>query len=196
MEKIINIAMNFLYRNKDDMDEEKAEIIKYGLELLFIKIIFFAATMVIGLFMHSFWQCIIFTTFFSKIRSFAGGYHANSRIQCFVQSMITFVTVLIILKLVKLYVMILIPVSILSIISSIIIFCFAPVDTENKRIDDEEFRIFKVKSRITMLIEIALAIIAYFIRFQSISCSVMLALIVTAILISIEIIKRRVKCEQ
>ena len=196
MEKILNVTMDFLYKNEENMDEEKAEIIKYGLELLFIKITFFAATMVIGLFMHSFWQCLIFTTFFSGIRSFAGGYHANSRIQCFVQSMITFAAVLIILKLVKLYEMILIPIVVLSIISSIVIFCFAPVDTENKRIDDEESRIFKGKSRIIMMIEIVVAVIAYFIGFQSISCSVMLALIVTAILISVEIIKRRAKCDQ
>lgn len=195
MEKLLNITMDFLYKNEDSMDEERAEIIKYGLELLFLKITFFAATMVIGAIMHSFWECFIFTVLFSGIRSLAGGYHASTRMQCFVQSMLIFVTVLGILKLVKIYSVVLVPLAVLALISAAIIFIFAPVDTENKRLDEDEIRIFKRKSRIAMLIEIAAAVIAYFIGFQTISCSVMLALIVTAMLISVELIKSRVKYE-
>lgn len=195
MEKLLNITMDFLYKNEDSMDEERAEIIKYGLELLFLKITFFAATMVIGAIMYSFWECLIFTVLFSGIRSLAGGYHASTRMQCFVQSMLIFVTVLGILKLVKIYSVVLVPLAVLALISAAIIFIFAPVDTENKRLDEDEIRIFKRKSRIAMLIEIAAAVIACFIGFQTISCSVMLALIVTAMLISVELIKSRVKYE-
>ena len=193
MEKLLNITMDFLYKNEDGMDEEKAEIIKYGLELLFLKITFFAATMIIGALMHSFWECLIFTALFSEIRSLAGGYHANSRMQCFVQSMLTFAAVLGLLKLVKTYAVILILLAVLDVVSALVIFRFAPVDTENKRLNEDENSIFKKKSRIVMLIEIAVAVIAYFIGFQSISCSVMLALIVTAILISVELIKNKIR---
>lgn len=40
MEKILNITMNILYKNDDGIDEKKAEIIKYGLEIIFLKITF------------------------------------------------------------------------------------------------------------------------------------------------------------
>lgn len=195
MEKLLNITMDFLYKNEDGMDEEKAEIIKYGLELLFLKITFFVATMIIGALMHSFWECLIFTALFSGIRSLAGGYHASTRVQCFVQSMLIFAAVLGVLKLVKTYAVILVPLAVLALISAAVIFRFAPVDTENKRLDEDEISIFRKKSRIAMLIEIAVAVIAYFIGFQSISCSVMLALIVTAILISAELIINKIRVE-
>ena len=195
MEKILNITMNILYKNDDGIDEKKAEIIKYGLEIIFLKITFFASTMILGALMHSFWECLIFTALFSRIRSLAGGYHASTRMQCFVQSMLTFAAVLGVLKLVKIYSVILIPIVVLALISTAIIFRFAPMDTENKRLDEDEISAFRIKLRIVMLIEIATAVISYFIGYESISCSVMLALFVTAILISVELIKYKVKYE-
>ncbi len=83
MDKILDKIMSFVYNNEDDMYEEKAKVIRYGLEILLIKISFFAATMIIGAIMHSFWECLVFTALFSSIRSIAGGYHADTRIQCF-----------------------------------------------------------------------------------------------------------------
>lgn len=165
------------------------------LRYFFLKITFFVATMIVGALMYSFWECLIFTALFSQIRSLAGGYHAGTRMQCFVQSILTFVAVLGILKLVKIYSVILVPMIVLALISAAIIFRFAPVDTENKRLDEDEIGIFRMKSRIVMLIEIVVAVISYFIGFQSISCSVMLALFVTAILISVELMKHKVKYE-
>lgn len=38
MDKILDKAIEFIYNNEDDMNEEKAEIIRYGLEVLLIKI--------------------------------------------------------------------------------------------------------------------------------------------------------------
>ncbi len=69
MDKLIDATMDFLYRNEDDMDEEQAEIVRYGLELFFLKASFFAATMLIGILMGSFWECLIFTALLSGIRT-------------------------------------------------------------------------------------------------------------------------------
>lgn len=94
MDKILDKTIEFLYKNEDDMDEEKAEIIRYGIEILLIKVIFFGAAMIISLLMHSFWECLIFTVLFSGIRSYAGGYHAYTRTKCFTLSMITYLNIL------------------------------------------------------------------------------------------------------
>lgn len=40
MDKLIDATMDFLYRNEDDMDEEQAEIVRYGLELFSLKLLF------------------------------------------------------------------------------------------------------------------------------------------------------------
>lgn len=195
MDKILDKAIDFLYNNKDDMNEEKAEIIRYGLEVLLIKITFFTAALVISLLMHSFWECIIFTSLFSGIRSYAGGYHANTRKKCFVLSMLTFCSVFMILKLIKTFPLILMIVVIFAAASSVVIFRFAPIDTENKRLDDEEIQIFRKKSRTAVVVELIMAAVAYFLNFKGIMCAVMLSLILTALLICIEIKSSRIKTE-
>lgn len=195
MDKILDKAIEFLYDNEDEMDEEKAEIIRYGLEILLIKITFFSAALVISLLMHSFLECIIFTALFSGIRSYAGGYHADTRRKCFVLSMLTFCSVFIILKLIKIFPVILIIIAILAAASSVVIFRFAPIDTENKRLDDEEIQIFKKKSRTAVIVELIVAAAAYFLNFKGIMCSVMLSIILAALLICIEIKNNRIKTE-
>ena len=196
MDKILDKAIDFLYNNEDDMNEEKAEIIRYGLEVLLIKITFFTAAMAISLLMHSFWECIIFTALFSGIRSYAGGYHANTRKKCFVLSMLTFCSVFIILKLIKTFPLILMIVAIFAAASSVVIFRFAPIDTENKRLDDEEIQIFRKKSRVAVVVELIMAAAAYFLNLKGIMCSVMLSLILTALLICIEIKNSRIEMEE
>lgn len=191
MDKFLDATMDFLYRNEENMDEEQAEIVRYGLELFFLKVSFFAATIIIGILMGSFWESIIFTALLSGIRTMAGGFHANTRMQCFIMSMLTFACVLMILKLVAVYNVILIPLTVLAVISSIIIWKFAPLDTENKPLEDDEIAIFRKKARIMLVIEIFISVAAYLIGFVTVACSALLALIVTGILMSAEFLNKR-----
>ena len=46
MDKLLDATMDFLYCNGEDMDEEQAEIVRYGLKLFFLKF-FFADTIII-----------------------------------------------------------------------------------------------------------------------------------------------------
>ncbi|MCM1061673.1 MAG: accessory gene regulator B family protein [Eubacterium sp.] len=183
MDKVINKLMDFLYKNQENMSEERYEIVKYGLEILLIKYLFFSAALIIGILMHSFLECLIFIIFLSTIRSKTGGYHADTRIQCFVQSMLTFVFALSLLKLETLYKVILIPLSILALCSAIIIWLFAPIDTKNKPLSENEKKIFGTKSKVMLCLETVIAIVAYFIGFDGISCSIMLVFITTSLLV-------------
>ncbi len=183
MDKVINKLMDFLYKGQENMSEERYEIVKYGLEILLIKYLFFSAALIIGILMHSFWECLIFIIFLSTIRSKSGGYHADTRIQCFVQSMLTFVFALSILKLESIYKIIIIPLSVLAFCSSIIIWLFAPIDTKNNPLSENEKKRFGIKSKVILCLEMVIAIISYLIGFDGISCSIMLALITTSLLI-------------
>lgn len=182
MDRLLDKLMNFLYNNQENMSEERYEIVKYGLEIILIKYLFFAAALIIGIIMHSFWECLIFIIFLSSIRSQSGGYHADTRIQCFVQSMLTFLVTLSLLKLQSIYEILVIPLAVLAFCSSIIIWLLAPIDTENKPLSENEKKKFGLKSKVILCLEIAIAIVSYLIGFDGISCSVMLALIATALL--------------
>lgn len=76
-----------------------------------------------------------------------------------------------------------IPLAILAFCASIIIWLLAPVDTKNNPLSENEKRIFGIKSKIILCLEIIIAIASYLIEFDGISCSVMLALITTSLLI-------------
>ena len=191
MDKLLDATMNFLYRNEENMDEEQAEIVRYGLELFYLKAFFFLATIAIGILMGSFWESLIFTALLSGIRTMVGGFHANTRMQCFIMSMLTFVCVLMILKIVAVYNVILIPLIVLAVISSIVIWKFAPIDTENKPLEDDEIAVFRKKARVMLIVEICISVAAYLIGFVSVACSALLALIVTGILMSTELLNKR-----
>ena len=59
MEKILNKIMVFLSK-EEELDSEQAEIVRYGLEILLLKSIFFLATLALGLLIGCFWACFLF----------------------------------------------------------------------------------------------------------------------------------------
>ena len=184
MDGILNRITSFLADN-NNIEEERLEVIRYGLEILLLKVSFFIASMALGILMQSFWECLLFTVSFSAIRSLAGGYHADTRIKCFVQSMCMLMAVLVIFKLIQKNLFGCEVVLCLSIIAAVIIWVFSPIDTENKRLTNRERKILKIKSRSVLMIEAVILVSTYLLDYGKIACSIMLALIVTAILMTI-----------
>ncbi len=184
MDAILSIITSFL-ANNDNIDEERLEVIKYGIEILLLKVLFFIASMLLGVLLQSFWECLLFTLSFSVIRSLAGGYHADTRIKCFIQSMCMLMVVLVILKLIQRNLFSWEIVLCLSIIAAVIIWLTSPIDTENKRLTNEERKILKIKSRSILIIETVICISTYLLNYEKVACSIMLALIVTAVLMII-----------
>lgn len=188
MERILIKIMDFISQN-ENVEKENCEIIKYGLELFLLKITFFIAILIAAIMINSFWEYLVFFALFYPIRSFAGGYHASTKFQCFVQSMMTILLVLIALKSISIYEFIIIPIAFLTVAAVVIIWKFAPIDSENKRLDEDECILFKKKSRIVLCTEIIFTVGMYMFGLVEISCASMLALIVTAMLLITEIIK-------
>ena len=190
MDKLLDKTMAFLHKNQE-MDEDTSDIVRYGLELFLIKTTFSVVMLILGALLHSFWECLVFTVFFYLIRSLAGGYHADTRLKCFLQSILTFVTVILIIKVVKAYAYAIYPLLAFAVIAVFLVWLLAPIDTENKRLDDEEVAEFRKKSRVMLAIETAVAVVAFVAGFTLVSSAVMLSLIVTAVLLLIEHIKNK-----
>ncbi len=181
MDKLLDKLMKFIVGN-ENLDNEQAEIVRYGLEIFIIKFAFFGAAMVISIFMDSFIQYLIFIMLFSMLRSYAGGYHANTRTACFVLSMLVIMASLAVLKIVRTYTYIMFPIFGAAVIFSIIIWRLAPIDTENKRLDENEKNIFRKRARVILALEMLGGIIVYFIN-KTVSCAAMLAVIISGVLL-------------
>lgn len=185
MDKLLNKTMEFLYKN-EKMDEEQASIIKYGLEILILKIIFFSAMLIVGLLLRSFWECLFFMALFIPLRTNAGGYHAKTRMQCFVQSILMTSVIIIMVKISNLYTYAVISLLAFAVIAIPFIWILAPIDTKNKRLDEDERRIFKKRTRIILIAEALTAIVLWFINLKSITCTVMIVFIAVFLLMAVE----------
>ena len=182
MDKLLDRIMEYI-NNDQKLTNEENEIVRYGLELFLIKTVFLSFALLIGYMFRNFWECFVFTFLFSGIRSLAGGYHSSTRIRCFIMSMIMYGIVICIFKLVYAYRFITFILLALSIISIVIIWFLAPVETVNRPIEEFESKKLQKKVRIMILLESAIAIIARKINLYFIIYAAFLALIFSALLV-------------
>lgn len=188
MDIFLDKIMDFIIHNRK-IDDEEAEIVRYGLEMAVLKITFFAAALAVSLLMNSFWQFIIFISLFSVLRSYAGGYHAKTRIRCFIQSMLLIVAAIIIMNITQKITYIIIPLSLIALTAGAAIWRLAPVDSKNKRLDFDEKAIMRRKTRITLIAEIIIGVVAYLLNFKMVSCAVVLSIIASCVLLLAEYFK-------
>ncbi len=188
MDVILNRITSFL-ANDDDIDEERLEVIRYGLEILLLKIVFYITSIALGILMHSFWECLIFLISLSSIRTLAGGYHADTRMKCFIESMCMLMAILAALKVFQESSFSYVVLSLVAFASVTVIWVLCPIDTENKRLTSKERKILRIKTRSVLIIETVICLSAYLLDYDKAACTIMLALIVTAVLMVIGGIK-------
>lgn len=147
---------NYFYNN-DIISEEDKEIYVYGLEIIISSLIGMLLIIGIGICLNKIVYSIIFLSTFVPIRMYTGGYHANSYIQC----NLTFVSI----YLVTLGIIMIVPSNYIGITSTVmilmtiyIIFKYAPIDNEHKRLTIEEKKKHKKVALIILFIYYFLSI--------------------------------------
>ena len=167
MESLTTKFVNKLI-NSNIIKKEDSEIYSYGFkEMLFITINIIT-TIFIGLIFNKVFEIILFMITYSAIRVYAGGYHARTKPKCYIFSVLMLISVCYILKLNLLNSYLLI--VILTIISSGIILYLAPVEDENKPLDEIEIKVY-TKRTVRNLI-IVLVVLGITLMFNKINISV------------------------
>lgn len=154
--KILSKLEKTIIKSNKDINEVKLEEIMYGLESIYLtleKIIFI---IIISIILKIFKEVIIFMILYNIIRFTAFGAHAKNSITCLIISIITFIGLPILAKL------IIIPTYLKLVIGSICILGFiiyAPADTEKRPIISKKRRVtYKICSIILGMIYIILSI--------------------------------------
>lgn len=189
MDMLLDKIMAFITHNRK-IDDDEAEIVRYGLEIAVLKTIFFAATLIVSLLMNSFWQFIIFISLFSVLRSYAGGYHAKTQIRCFIQSMLLIIAAVMIINITQKITYIIVPLSVIALAAGAAIWRLAPVDTKNKRLDFDEKVPLRKKTRITLMVEIIIGIASFILNFKIVPCAAALSIIASCVLLLAEYFKK------
>lgn len=181
MEIILNKVMTFLSKD-NDLDEDEAEVVRYGLEIMITRAIFAVVIVVVGILMRCFLESIVFAVSFTLLREYGGGYHAETRKKCFVLSILTLVASLSIIKLAESFQILTLPICIAAFISAIYILLKAPIDTPNKRFDEDDVKIFGRKARLLTVVLLVAAILLWVLKLSDFTFTVLTGIIVEAYL--------------
>lgn len=138
-----------LVKNKI-INEYDLEIYSFGIYQGIGFIFNIMTTILIFSLFDMFIQGLIFSTCYFCIRSYAGGFHSESVISCYILSIILILISSVAMSLMKMT----LSLWILFIILWLFIFVYAPVDTNNKRLDQLERKVYQNKSRIILIIMI------------------------------------------
>lgn len=126
------------------LKEKDCELYEYAYRLLLRKLTLYFCISIIGMYMGTFKEILIFLFAFVLLRQYAGGFHFEKSGRCF------FITLFIIYLVGEYLINFPVPTEklyILWIISIINIFIFAPLECRNKKLDLDEQRNYKKNKR-------------------------------------------------
>ena len=126
-----------------------SELYEYGFWQGSVLFFNFLTVVLLGILFNMLLESIIFLIFYGVLRTIAGGYHARTQHACYILSIILIIVVLTILKTFPSNTILC---CILTILSISVIFILAPVQDENKLLDETEKKIFKKLSRVISLL--------------------------------------------
>lgn len=120
--------------------KEDAPLVSFGILQGLRTMIEIILMLLTGLIMNLFWQGVLILMAFMPLRIYAGGYHAKTPLQCAVKTWLLFIGILILYKYFPglLWVQIL-----LLVITGLSLWVFAPVEHENKPL--EEYEVYKYR---------------------------------------------------
>lgn len=161
---------------------ENREIYRFGIQQGIMLLLNFFTLLIIGLIHGMIFEVFIFILAYVPLRSYAGGFHAKTHTKCYSVSVIIINAVLLIIKYLQISISIY---CFLAFLSILIIFVLAPVEDENKLLDNIEGIVYRKKSRIILLFELLCFIFFLWIECFSIVKTISLSLITLGALLLI-----------
>lgn len=145
-------------------DDEKA-VYAYSIEVLLSLFVNLMLLLFVAHIVNKKWELLIFIIFFSGLRTYAGGYHAKTHVECIALSMLGFVTSALCGVYLRAYGEIVLIFGLLF--SLFMVFKLAPVESENKPLSKSERKKYKMISRASVVVLSFAAIILYILRMKT-----------------------------
>lgn len=138
--------------------EKDKELYIYGLNKLKGIVINISMTILMGVLLDMVIESILFLIVYIPLRRYVGGYHAPSPVSCFILSTVLVAAVLLGIKYVPVNFYVVVTMLILS---GLIIFVKAPVESKNRALSSNEKRVFRKRARLTLSVYSAIALFGY-----------------------------------
>ena len=184
VDKICNKIMNRIKAKMPEVDEERSEIIRYGLELMIGEIPKFFILLILAWILGVFKYTIISLLAISTYRVASGGVHLKTHLGCTLGTTFMYLGTVFISKVIVFpSIMIEIIISTCVYIFSIVmISLYAPADTENVPILRKKVR--KQKKIISYIIVTILMIVSFFIKDSVVKNIFIIGILIQSITIS------------
>lgn len=147
-----------LYEN----DEEKSvglDMYRYGLELLISSFVNILAIIGLSCILGCIMEMLLYILFFAVLRISAGGYHAPTHFKClFIYSIISF-TFVQLLRIVDQSGFSMPVILSACVIAFMLVYKYAPVDSENKPLSPDENRLYKKRSRQAVIVQVLVILV-------------------------------------
>ncbi len=149
----------------DIIKAEDAELYIYGINQILVAVLNLSSALIIGLIFNVFLEIAIFMAAYIPLRSFAGGFHAKTPLRCYIFSVIMLIIVSIGMN--HLYIADWVYFIFLA-VSSLIVIILSPVEDKNKPLDEKEHKIYKKRTVIIFMIEVAICFVFKLVNLHSI----------------------------
>ena len=133
------------------VSREDEELYSYGLRQSWLFLLNISTALVIGWLMDALTTCILFMVCYVPLRRMAGGYHARTPFRCYLLGIVLVTAALAAIKWLPWTME---GALIIAAIASVVIWRLAPVEDENKPLDEEERERFRKRARQIVLIEL------------------------------------------
>lgn len=162
--------------------QESREIYRFGVQQGIMLLLNFFTLLIIGLIYRMIFEVLIFILAYVPLRSYSGGFHAKTHMKCYSISVIIINAVLLIIKYMQISISIY---CFLTFLSVLIILVLAPVEDENKVLDNIEVIVYRKKSRTILLFELLCFILFLWVECFTMVKTVSLSLIILGALLLI-----------
>ena len=165
---------------------DDVEIVEYGLENLGSSLLGMLITLVIGYCFDFLSGSFLLWLLIFPLRKNAGGFHAKTKVRCLLfSSAILLVSIICFVQLgcsELVY-------SLVFFLSFFVIFVMAPVENDNKLLDQTEYRIYRKRTRLVLLLEGILFMLASFLGWKEL----MVVLTIVFFIVGISLLAGKVK---
>lgn len=183
---VANNITNYLICKKVIKDDDR-EIYQYGFEQVFSSLLNIATMLLLGIILGKIYQSLVLILSFMALRSYSGGYHANTPLHCYLLTVMSISAALSIMKFITIDRFICLG---LLVLSSVVILLLSPIETKNKPLDEIEKIIYRKKTIIVWSVETCVAIVFIILDITEIHIAITLA----QVIISIALIFGNLQC--
>ena len=89
MRNVSGAIAEILYSH-DIIQKEDIDICRYGLDVFISSVFEIASILIIAIFAGNFFETVLFFTVFIPLRIYAGGYHADTKLKCYLVSLVVY----------------------------------------------------------------------------------------------------------